>query len=561
MDPQTLSYYKSNAREVCSTYAEAVGGVSDYFTSSFLPGSKVLDVGCAAGRDVARLLELGFDGYGLEPCQELIDAGLQRYPELKGRLEAGGLPHQATRYETYDGVVCSAVLMHLPSSDLFDALIALRKLLKVDGRLLVSIPLERDDIHGNRDQHNRLFEPLKPEQLTLLCKRLGLDLINDWDNDDSAGREGIRWVTLLFVKRASVGKPLDRIESVLRNDRKTTTYKLALLRAFCDIAELDDQAVEWLPSGMVALPIQSVAECWLHYYWPLVAAPDLIPQNNSEGKNGGNPIAFKKELSELIALAEDYYGFGEGRLSKQLLTAFNLDWKKQRLPRELSSQLSKTLTKIANTIIKGPVKYSDQGDMFSYDKSRRAILVESDLWLEFCLTGYWVRDSLLLRWAQLTCDFAKRQTYVTTGLVMELLLLKPDVDREQNIARQIYQTRSDLRCVWSDKPLEAKWDVDHALPFALWLNNDLWNLQPANSSVNNQKRDNVPATDFLLERKDALTDNWEFLHTQEPAMFRFEVERTLGRFPAKDWHQHLFEHMKRKAEQGIYTRGAQEWRL
>src|SRR5690554_1030174 len=197
MDPQTLSYYKSNARQVCGTYAEAVGGVSDYFTSSFLPGSKVLDVGCAAGRDVARLLELGFDGYGLEPCQELIDAGLQRYPELKGRLEAGGLPHQATRYETYDGVVCSAVLMHLPSSELFDALIALRKLLKVDGCLLVSIPLERDDVNDNRDSHGRLFEPLKPEQLTLLCKRLGLDLINDWDNDDGAGREGIRWVTLL----------------------------------------------------------------------------------------------------------------------------------------------------------------------------------------------------------------------------------------------------------------------------------------------------------------------------------------------------------------------------
>jgi hypothetical protein len=59
-------------------------------------------------------------------------------------------------------------------------------------------------------------------------------------------------------------------------------------------------------------------------------------------------------------------------------------------------------------------------------------------------------------------------------------------------ARSLYEQLAGKTCVWMGKDLEAEFDVDHAIPFALWKNNDLWNLPPAGAAVNNKKRDRLP---------------------------------------------------------------------
>jgi len=57
------------------------------------------------------------------------------------------------------------VLMHVPDAELFDAVFALRKLLKPFGRLLISLPLARDDLlEGDRDKAMRptASSPVRP---------------------------------------------------------------------------------------------------------------------------------------------------------------------------------------------------------------------------------------------------------------------------------------------------------------------------------------------------------------------------------------------------------------
>ena len=62
------------------------------------------------------------------------------------------LPELATIADKYyDGLLCSAVLMHLPEEELFDASFAIRRVLKEHGRLLLSIPLH--DICELRKYH------------------------------------------------------------------------------------------------------------------------------------------------------------------------------------------------------------------------------------------------------------------------------------------------------------------------------------------------------------------------------------------------------------------------
>ena len=71
MDAPTLRYYDDHAKEVADRYESISGGVSDLFPFVFKRSERVLDVGAGSGRDMARLLDLGVDAYGVEPSAEL----------------------------------------------------------------------------------------------------------------------------------------------------------------------------------------------------------------------------------------------------------------------------------------------------------------------------------------------------------------------------------------------------------------------------------------------------------------------------------------------------------
>lgn len=179
------------------------------------------------------------------------------------------------------------------------------------------------------------------------------------------------------------------------------------------------------------------------------------------------------------------------------------------------------------------------------------------LWRELCLTGYWIRDALLLRWTELTIRFAP---HISRGVVLEQLLREPVIDREVAVARQCYLKQERLCCVWSDKHIHPQTlAVDHALPFALWRNNDLWNLLPSHKAVNGQKSDKVPSTDLLTKRKDAIVFNWKILWQEQPQLFEFELKRLIGETHPTGWENTLFDYLKRSSEYGILLRGIQSW--
>ncbi|MEP0494297.1 MAG: HNH endonuclease domain-containing protein, partial [Paraglaciecola sp.] len=65
------------------------------------------------------------------------------------------------------------------------------------------------------------------------------------------------------------------------------------------------------------------------------------------------------------------------------------------------------------------------------------------------------------------------------------------------------------QCVWSAKSLKRKYDIDHSMPFARWPNNDLWNLLPTDSKINNQKSDKLPSEQKLKEAKERIQSWWQ----------------------------------------------------
>jgi hypothetical protein len=545
MDKPTLNYYEQNAENIYELYETVAEGLSAYFQASFPAGSTIVDVGAGTACDLRQLLSLGYDAIGIEPSDALRTLTLSKHAELKGKLISGSLP-SLNLLQPVDGIVCSAVLMHLPENRLFDSLLSLRDALKTHGRLLVSIPVDRPGLDEQfRDEGGRLFQPLEADRLVLLAERLGLGLISRWENEDSLNRPGYNWVTLLFEKSNAIGRPLDRIQRVLNRDRKVATYKLALLRGFCDISAADDRAFDWSVSAKVGVPVNLMVERWLFYYWPILASPEFIPQIQSEP--AGKPLKFRNSLMTLISYYQSLGG----------LDSFAIDYRSGKLSADAKSYLKKACSDIRSAIVTGPVKYAEQGEMFFYDKITKRIYCETGLWKEFSLTGYWIRDALVLRWAELT---SKLSAGVNTGEVLELLLTTPVIDREVTKARNCYLKQTSLQCVWSGRAITNKQlAVDHALPFSLWGNNDLWNLLPTHEKVNRSKSDKIPLAKLLIKQRELIIDSWQVLKQHESVIFDFELERTLGSNTSGDWQAPLFDYLKRSCEYSIHLRGADAW--
>jgi SAM-dependent methyltransferase len=227
VDTQTLQYYSDHAAELTHKYATAAGGVSEYFKEAWPAPSRILDIGCGSGRDFLELTRAGHLVFGVDACPAMVAAAIaecrRQAVDPNGRFFCEALPDLCSfKDDEFDGVLCSGVLMHLPESQLFDSVYTIRRILKPDGRLLVSVPSKNDDVDPGtrRDADGRLFTDCPPEQLGLLLERVGFRRIWSKISDDSLGRKSRTWAVMLLAKAGGVGhRPLDTVEGVLNRDK------------------------------------------------------------------------------------------------------------------------------------------------------------------------------------------------------------------------------------------------------------------------------------------------------------------------------------------------------
>ncbi|MEM9054704.1 MAG: class I SAM-dependent methyltransferase [Pseudomonadota bacterium] len=111
-------------------------------------GDRVLDLGCGEGRHVHGLYMLGglnLAGVDLdEAALKKAEAGLAILPKPAAdetgqvSFEMGDATALRFADNTFDAVICSEVLEHLPDYDA--ALVEIRRVLKPDGKLCISVP-------------------------------------------------------------------------------------------------------------------------------------------------------------------------------------------------------------------------------------------------------------------------------------------------------------------------------------------------------------------------------------------------------------------------------------
>ena len=559
-DPQTRQFYQTHAAALAAEAEHLLSEPSPALQRAFPTPCKLLDVGCGSGAEVITLLQRGFDAFGTDASPELLQAAAHlartRHTPADGRFLPAELPALAPFADAeFDALLCNAVLMHLPPESLFDAVYGLRRILKPGGRLLVSIPAERADVAPDtrRDPRGRLFTDLPPEKLILLLERIGFLLQWREDTPDRLHRPGIRWATLCFDLPADgAERPLHQVESILNRDKKDATYKLALFRALAELAQTQSGLAEFLPGGIVAIPTRDLALKWLYYYWPLIDSDTYIAQKNGERPACAKPTVVRSRLEPLVSA----YAARGG------LTAFHTDYTANRLSPPHQTLLKSILSDLQRTIWDMPARYAGGGEDFSvfqYDRQRKALLMQAALWRELCLTGSWIADATLLRWAELCAAFSRGR--LRPSEVVDRLLIVPDTERRVADAREVFLHLPDRFCVWTGASLHSGFDVDHAIPFSLWRNNDLWNLFPASPRVNNQKRDSIPTWNHVQHQRDLIIQVWRNLYGQHPHRFEREAMTLLGRdtFDKSRWELLLFSRFAESMESTAIQRGSARW--
>lgn len=96
-------------------------------------GSRVLDVGCADGALVRLAGSRIASAVGIDPTATASTEG-----RFEGRV--GTFPDAVRRDETFDAVVMLAVVEHVPAGELSTWASACTRLLRPDGRLVITVP-------------------------------------------------------------------------------------------------------------------------------------------------------------------------------------------------------------------------------------------------------------------------------------------------------------------------------------------------------------------------------------------------------------------------------------
>jgi SAM-dependent methyltransferase len=203
LDQATAGFYDSYVADGAIRAESPQSAISAYFSSAFKAGDKVLDIGSGSGRDLAVLLDRGMDAYGIEPGDAMRAFALQKHPQLAARLESGALPITGVPFGgQFDGVVCNAVLMHVPDDRFLRAWESIRRLLKPHGRVLVSLPAMRADLLDNdRDRDGRFFRNHSPGFVNAVATSLGFSQI-DLGSQAISRYPDVTWSIFLFALSA-----------------------------------------------------------------------------------------------------------------------------------------------------------------------------------------------------------------------------------------------------------------------------------------------------------------------------------------------------------------------
>lgn len=516
-----ISWYENNVNSVADRYESLrFEDVHKQLLNQLLDKPLcILDIGAGTGRDAAWLAEHGHQVIAVEPSAKMRKEGQKRHPNPSIRWLDDRLPSLVQTFQLgihFDIILLSAVWMHIATSERTRAFRKMILLLKPGGCLFISL-------RYGPSQPERFIYPVYFDELENLARQHGAYIEHAERTADKIGRNDIYWIqAVVRLPDDGVGA-LPLLRHVILNDAKSSTYKLALLRTLCRIADGNTGAARTIDDDAVLIPLGLVGLCWIRLFLPLIKSN--LPQN-PDNRHGTMRLGFaKKAFEKLLSLSPNDFrvgmSFGD-TIIKQCIhkairdactTIKNMPANYMTYPN--GNQILETV--LRTNRVPSDVLTLDMPYLFSFGEMR----VPQNLWFAFQRFDAWIEPAILAEWIRLMSSYAERQNRIINPAQVSKAMVWDDPKRDISIARDralSLMTSGELRCVWSNKKLTANnLDIDHCFPWYSWPCGDLWNLLPAERSVNqHQKRNRLPAANILQLASDRIIYWWNQAYFNEP---------------------------------------------
>ena len=255
-----IKWYDDHARELSCLYEGVEAANLHAWLISALPEAPTiaLDVGCGSGRDADWLASRGIEVVAVDPSQQMLAEAQRLHASPTIRWIKDSLPSLDRVFRlglSFDLILLSAVWMHVPPAERARSFRKLVTLMTPGGCLAVTLR------HGPSGTGSSL----RPRVVSA-------------GRDRASGRAHGAFVEVASRRarissvvptsrglkpQAAAGRWNRRTPKLLRhiilNDNKSSTYKLALLRVLCRIADGAAGYARYTDEGDVAVPLGLLA--------------------------------------------------------------------------------------------------------------------------------------------------------------------------------------------------------------------------------------------------------------------------------------------------------------
>lgn len=200
----TVDWYDQNASRFIKTN-DKTDHTSDYqFALSFSPvkAPRVLDVGCAQGRDIEGFLKLGVKSViGIEPSQKLAEHAAARNAVVvvNKKLEDVQLGEDIEP-GSIDLIWAMASLLHIPEESQVASLKKLADFLSEGGVIVASYKVGGGNRLERRGEHDLLYFDTTEEALRGLVERVPSLRIETSNVQEDYNRPGLFWLRVVLKK-------------------------------------------------------------------------------------------------------------------------------------------------------------------------------------------------------------------------------------------------------------------------------------------------------------------------------------------------------------------------
>lgn len=193
-DEATLAFYQRSAPHYTLSFGQAPSRHLDAFLDRLQPEARVLELGCGAGRDAARMAERGFAVDATDGTPAMVRKANERF-DLGARVM---LFDDLDAELAYDAIWAHACLLHVPRAAVPDMLARIFRALRQGGWHYASFKLGDEE---GRCLLGRLHNFPDPEWIVSAYREAGFDIVSTeiWEGSGADGT--IRdWIAITVRK-------------------------------------------------------------------------------------------------------------------------------------------------------------------------------------------------------------------------------------------------------------------------------------------------------------------------------------------------------------------------